>query len=224
MTPRAGVAAALTCTVLAGGVLITGCGAKTPDYQSIWTTNSIPTTTTPPEDLVPVAKYLEDKGVTVEALAPNAIPDLRVSIPIPKGWSKRENPKLPATTEVIGKGENYPRAILAVFKLTGDFDAAELVRHGLVDAELSQNFNRLDSSTADYHGFPSAMVQASHDLNGQRLHSWFRMVVATGGATGSPPSNERYLVQLTVVSLSNQAAAQAADAEEIMNGFTVAAK
>lgn len=205
---------------LAGGMLTTGCGAKTPDYQSVWATSSTPTTTTPPEDLVPIAKYLEEHQVSGEAVAPNAIPDLRVSIPIPKGWSKRENPKLPPTTEVIGKGDKFPRAILTVFKLTGDFDPAELAPHGLVDPELAQNFTPLDSSTADYRGFPSAMVQGNLDLDGKRMQSWFRVVVATG----SPPANQRYLVQLTIAGLSNQAAAQAADVEEIMKGFTVAAK
>ncbi|MEO8815605.1 MAG: LpqN/LpqT family lipoprotein [Mycobacterium sp.] len=205
---------------LTGGALTTGCGAKTPDYQSVWATSSTPTTTTAPEDLVPISKYLEDHQINGQAVAPNAIPDLRVSIPTPKGWSKRENPKLPKTTEVIGKGDKFPRAILTVFKLNGDFDPAELAKHGLVDTEATQNFTPLDSSTADYGGFPSTMVQGSLDLEGQRMQSWYRVVVATG----SPPDNQRYLVQLTIASFSGQAAAQAADVEEIMKGFTVAAK
>ncbi len=153
-------------------------------------------------------------------MAPNSLTDLTVSIPTPKGWSKRKNPKLPPTTEVIGKGDKYPTAILTVFKLNGNVDAAEVVKHGLADAELSQNFHRLDSSAADFHGFPSAMLQGSHDLDGQRVHSWFRLVVATG----SPPASQRYLVQLSIITLADQAAAHAADVETIINGFTVAAK
>ncbi len=150
-----------------------------------------------------------------------------MSLPTPPGWSRKQNAKLPATTVVIGKGDTFPRAVLAVFKLTGDFvnsgyDPAEAVKHGLVETELQPNFHRLEASTADYQGFPSAMVQGSHDLNGQRLHSWFRMVLPIGG----PPSRERYLVQLSVISLADPAAAEAAaaDAKQIMDGFVVAAK
>src|SRR6201999_222617 len=40
----------------------TGCGAETPDYQSVWSTSSKPTPTTaaPNAAPVPIAKFLED--------------------------------------------------------------------------------------------------------------------------------------------------------------------
>lgn len=210
--------AALACTTLAGAV--TGCGTKTPDYQSIWSSGSTTTTTEAPQAPVTVGRYLEDKGVVAEAVAPKALTDLTVSIPTPPGWTKKENPMLPATTLVIGKGENLPRAILSVVKLNGDFDSREAIKHGVVDAQLSKNFRLLDASNEDYQGFPSSMVQGTHDMEGQRLHSWFRMVIATGSA----PADQRYLVQLAVTSLNDQAPKQAADVEAIMDGFTVAAK
>lgn len=198
-----------------------GCGAKTPDYQSIWTNGTATTTTSEtPEAPVTVGRYLEDQGVAAEAVAPNAPTDLTVSIPTPAGWTKKENPMLPATTLVLGKGEKYPRAILSVVKLTGDFDANEAIRHGVVDAQLTPKFRLLDASNEDYQGFPSSMVQGTHDMNGERLHSWFRMVIATGSA----PANQRYLVQLAVTAPADEAPKQAADVEAIMNGFTVAAK
>ncbi|HEU4363054.1 MAG TPA: LpqN/LpqT family lipoprotein [Mycobacterium sp.] len=219
MRAPARVAALLACTALT-----VGCGPKTPDYQAIWTTTSKPASATTAEAPVPVAKYLEDSGVGVEQVAPGSLTDLTVSIPTPPGWSKRQDPNLPPGTQVIGQGDKYPSAILTVFKLTGNVNAAEVVKHGLTDATLSRNFHRLDSSTADFHGFPSAMVQGSHDLGSQRVHTWFRMVVATGRATGSPPAGQHYLVQLTIVTLADQAAKQAADVEAVINGFTVAAK
>jgi hypothetical protein len=43
-------------------------------------------------------------------------------------------------------------------------------------------------------------------------------------ATGSAPAQQRYLVQLAVTSLADQAAPDAADVEAIIKGFTVAAK
>lgn len=216
MTPPARAAvAALACVALT-----VGCGgSKTPDYQAIWETGPATTTATP-EPPVAFGKYLQDQGITGEPVAPDSLTDLKVSIPTPAGWSKRENPKLPETTEVIAAGDNYPSAILTVFKLTGDFDPRDVAKHGTGEVELSPNFTRLDASKADFHGFPSAMVQGSHDLGGQRVHSWLRMVVATG----APPANQRYLVQLTIMTLADQAAAQAADVEQIIDGFTVAAK
>ncbi|MCV7382768.1 LpqN/LpqT family lipoprotein [Mycolicibacter longobardus] len=209
----------MACAALIAAV--SGCGAKTPDYQSIWTNGTATTTTSEtPEAPVTVGRYLEDQGVAAEAVAPNAPTDLTVSIPTPAGWTKKENPMLPATTLVLGKGEKYPRAILSVVKLTGDFDANEAIRHGVVDAQLTPKFRLLDASNEDYQGFPSSMVQGTHDMNGERLHSWFRMVIATGSA----PANQRYLAQLAVTAPADEAPKQAADVEAIMNGFTVAAK
>jgi hypothetical protein len=216
---RWAVVAALACTTLAGTA--TGCGTKTPDYQSIWSSGGSTTTTTESsEPPVTVGRFLEDQGVGAEAVAPNALTDLTVSIPTPAGWTKKENAMLPATTLVIGKGDKLPRAILSVVRLNGDFDAREAIKHGVVDAQLSKNFRLLDASNEDYQGFPSSMVQGTHDMEGQRLHSWFRMVIATGSA----PASQRYLVQLAVTSFNDQAPKQAADVEAIMNGFTVAAK
>jgi hypothetical protein len=195
------------------------CGPKTIDYQSIWTTSSTPTTTTP-GPAVPIGQYLESEGVSGKPVAPNTLTDLTVSIPTPPGWEKYDNPNLSPDTEAIAKGGTFPIAMLTVFALQGDFDAAEAVKHGYDDAQLSQNFKKLDASTADFHGFPSAMIQGSYDLGDKRLHSWSRIVIATG----SPPANQRYLVQLTITTLADQAAAQAPDVEAIIHGFTVAAK
>ena len=43
---------------------------------------------------------------------------------------------------MIAKGDTYPTAMLMVFKLNGDFDVNEAIKHGYVDAELSENFKR----------------------------------------------------------------------------------
>lgn len=221
MKARPALAAALACAVPACLVLLAGCGAKSPDYQSLWTTSATATTTATPEPLTTIGQYLQARSVTAEPVAPGSLPDLTVSIPTPPGWSKRTGPKLPATTEVIGKGDRFPRALLTAMRLAGgEFDPAIAIQHGMVDAGLAKNFTQLDSSIADYHGFPSVMVQGSHDLDGQRVQSWFRMVIATG----APPTKLQYLVQLTIITLASQAKAQAADIETIIKGFTVAPK
>jgi Probable lipoprotein LpqN len=203
---------------LALGVLAVGCGPKTPDYQSIWTSSS--TTTTSTEAPVPFAQYLESSGVTGEAVAPDKLTDLTVSIPTPRGWKAVDKPNIPPTTEAIGKDGNFPEAMLMVFKLNGDFDPTDLVKHGNSDARLADNFKLLDQSGADFHGFPSTMIEGSYDLGGQRLHTYNRIVIPTGPA----PAHQRYMVQLSVTSLAVQAAPDAADIQEIIHGLTVVAK
>jgi hypothetical protein len=201
---------------------VVACGPKAPDYQSIWSTSSTATTTTTTRTAKPepLSKYLEKIGVRGQQVAPGTLPDLIVSIPTPAGWSPYTNPKITPETVMLSKGGKYPTARLVVFKLTGDFDPAEVVKHGNDDAQLFENFKQLDASSDNYDGFPSSMIQGSYDLEGTRLHSWNRIVIPTG----SPPANQRYLVQLTITGLADQAVAQSNDIEAIIRGFTVKAK
>lgn len=222
MTLRPGAAPTLRdcAAAVALLLLVAACGTETPDYQSIWTTpatSATPTTTGAP---VPISTYLDSVGVTGEPIAPDKLTDLTVTLPRPPGWGTYNNPNFVPGTEAIAKANTYPTAMVLVFKLTGNFDTAEAIRHGYADAELSQNFHRLNASTEDFHGFPSAMIEGSYDLNGQRLHSYNRIVIATGSA----PPGQRYLVQLTVTTIANQAVAQSADLEAIIRGFAVAAR
>ena len=207
-------AAAAALAVIAA----TGCGAETPDYHSVWSTSSAtptPTTTGAP---VPIAKFLEDAGVNGESVAPDKLTDLTVTMPRPKGWQQYSNPNFAPGTQVIAKGDTYPTAMLVVLKLNGDFDVNEAIKHGYADAELSQNFKRLNASTDNWHGFPSSMIEGSYDLNDRRMHSYNRIVVATG----APPTNQRYLVQFTVTGYAEKAAEEAPDIEAVIGGFNVA--
>ena len=121
---------------------------------------------------------------------------------------------------MLSKGGKFPTARLVAFRLRGDFDAAQVIKHGNDDARLFENFKQLDASGAPYDGFPSSMIQGSYDLDGVRLHSLNRIVIATG----SPPGDQRYLVQLTITSLADQAVAESSGIEAIIHGFVVAAK
>jgi hypothetical protein len=196
------------------------CGPKAPDYQSILSKSSTTSTTTTTEKPVPLSQYLESIGVNGQQVAPSTLTDLTVSMPTPPGWSPYTNPKIRSETVIISKDGKYPTARLVVFKLRGDFDPAQVIKHGNDDAQLFENFKQLDASTAPFNGFPSSMIQGSYDLDGTRLHSWNRIVIPTG----SPPAKQRYLVQLTITSLADQAAAQSTDIEAIIHGFVVAAK
>jgi len=206
-------AAAATLVVLAAS----GCGAEQPDYHSLWTTSSTTAPPTSAEAPVPIGKFLEDAGVTGEPIAPQKLPDLTVTMPRPTGWQQYNNPNFAPGTQMIAKGDTYPTAMLLVFKLTGDFDVNEAVKHGYADAELSQNFKQLNASTDNWHGFPSSMIEGSYDLNGRRMHSYNRIVFPTG----APPANQRYLVQFTVTGYAEKAAEEAPDIEAVIAGFDV---
>jgi Probable lipoprotein LpqN len=206
--------AAVTLIVLAAS----GCGAEAPDYQSVWSTSPTTTTSTTDEAPVPIAAYLEQAGVQGELLPPEKLTDLTVTMPTPPGWQPYANPNLAPGTRAIAKGDTYPMAMLLVLRLTGDFDVKEAIKHGYADAEASENFKRLNASTDHWKGFPSSMIEGSYDLNGRRMHSYNRIVIATG----SPPANARYLVQFTVTGYAEKAAEEAPDIESIIAGFNVA--
>jgi hypothetical protein len=213
-----GISAAAVVVAL----FVAGCAPEPPDYRAVLTpsptTSATTTTTSKP---VPLSKYLQDNGVSGKQVAPGSLTDLTVSIPTPPGWTRFDDPKkIAPETVMISKGGKYPTARLVVFALHGNFDPAQVAKHGNDDAQLFENFKQLDVSTADYNGFPSSMMQGSYDLDGTRLHSWNRIVIPTG----SPPASQRYLVQLTITSLAEQAAAQAPDIESIIHGFVVAAR
>ncbi|MDT5347386.1 MAG: hypothetical protein QOH91_673 [Mycobacterium sp.] len=201
---------------------VAGCAPKPPDFQSILTTttSAAVTMTTTTGKPVPVSQYLESIGVTGQPVAPEDLKDLTVSIPTPPGWSRANNPKIAPQTVMLSKGGNFPTARLVVFRLRGDFDPAQVIKHGNDDAQLFENFKQLNASNADYNGFPSSMIEFSHDVDSTRQHSWNRIVIPTG----SPPDKQRYLVQLTITSLASETVTYSSDIEAIIRGFVVAAK
>lgn len=210
-------------TVALVAIAIAGCGAKTVDYQSVWSTTSSPTPTAT-EHPVPIATYLEGVGVTGTQVPPDKLTDLTVTLPTPKGWEQYSNSNLAPGTRVIAKGDTYPTAMLIVFRLNGDFDAAEAVKHADGDAKLSANFKQLNASTASWRGFPSSMIEGTYDLNGQRMHSYNRIVIATGAPQPPAAAGQRYLVQVTVTGYDIKATADAPDIEAIISGFDIATK
>lgn len=206
-----------------------GCGPQTAEYSPIKASSTTAaaettedtaaadsTSTTP----TPIADYLESVGVTGEQVALDKLTDLTVTLPRPKGWTKYANPNLSPGTEAIARNNTYPTAMVMVFRLNGNFDVAEALTHADSSAEMSQNFTKLNYSEADFKGFPSSMIEGSYDLNGERLHTYNRIVIPVTPA----PRFQRYLVQFTVTSLAQQAAPQAAEIESVIGGFSVAVK
>jgi hypothetical protein len=195
-----------------------GCSAHTADYSSVWTSSPAVTTMAPPTSPTPIAQYLSSVGVTGEQVALDKLTDLTVTLPRPPGWTTYANPNFSPGTEAIAKNNTYPTAMVMVFKLDGNFDIPAALEHADDDAELSRNFNRLNYSNADFAGFPSAMIEGSYDHSEDRLHTYNRIVFPVTSKF------DRYLVQFTVTTLADQAAAQAPDVEKVIGGFSVAVK
>jgi hypothetical protein len=212
----------ITAAVLAATVGAVGCGTRTADYSSIVTTSAkstedTETTSTTP---TPIAQYLASAGVVGQQIPLDKLTDLTVTLPRPPGWSTYDNPNFSPGTEAIAKNNNYPTALLMVFKLDGDFDVQAALKHADASAELSRNFTKLHSSSDDFKGFPSSMIEGSYDLGQKRLHSYNRVVIPVTPA----PRFERYLVQLTITTMADQAAALAPDVGQIINGFDITVK
>jgi hypothetical protein len=214
----------LTASVALCAAALTGCGPATPDYQSIWSTTPTTTTSSDAKPLIPFSEYLENVGVTGAPVAPGKLTDLTIDVPSPEGWQPYVNANLSPGTRTIAKGDTYPTAMIIVFQLNGDFDVAEALKHAGADAKMSENFKELNASDSNFKGFPSSMIEGSYDLNGQRMQSYNRIVIATGTPVRPDVPGQRYLVQLTVTSFADQAEANGPDIEKIISGFTVAAK
>jgi Probable lipoprotein LpqN len=215
-------AASGAAAVVAAVLVLSACGSKTPDYQSIWSSSN-PTTTSPTptstEAPIPFSDFLERLGVTGEPIPPDKLTGVTVTMPRPKSWQQYSNPSSSPGTVVIARNNTFPTAILITFKLHGDFDVGDAIKHANADAMMSKNFTKLNESYADFQGFPSAMIEGSYDNDkGERLHSYNRVVIpVTPG-----PAFQRYLVQLTVTSRADQAVADADDVQAIIDGFKVA--
>lgn len=198
----------------------TACGSPTPDYSSVWSSSPTSATSTTSTSPTPIAQYLEGVGVTGEPVPLDKLTDLKVTLPQPAGWVKYSNANLSPATQVIAKNNTYPTATLIIFKLNGNFDVGEAIKHANVDAEISQNFTKLNSSDADFNGFPSAMIEGSYDQPGGRVHTYNRIVIPVTGA----PDFRRYLVQFTVTGMADKAAEQAPEIQQVIDGFDVAVK
>jgi hypothetical protein len=205
---------------------VAGCGPSAPDYKSIWTTPTSTTATSAPgtDQPISISTWFENAGVTGAPVAPDKLTDLTVTMPQPPGWKPYFNTNLAPGTRTIAKGDTYPTAMLLVFQLQGNFDVAEAMKHANGDALMSENFKQLNASTANFRGFPSSMIEGSYDLNGQRMQSYNRIVIADGTPARPNLPGQKYLVQLTVTAFANEARVDGPDIETIIKGFTVAKK
>lgn len=197
---------------------VTACGPRTADYTTLLPSSSTATTTTTAATPTPIAQYLSGVGVTGQQVPLDKLTNLTVTLPRPEGWTTYSNPNFSPGTEAIAKNNTYPTAMVMVFKLEGNnFDVPAAMKHANDDALLAQNFTQLNFSSDDFDGFPSSMIEGSYDHLGTRLHTYNRVVIPVTSTF------ERYLVQFTVTTLAEQAAAAAPDVQKVIEGFSVSA-
>ena len=209
----------IAAAVLVVAATVTACGAKTADYTTLLPSSPTSTaTSTSAATPTPIAQYLNGVGVTGAQVPLDKLTDLTVTLPRPPGWTKYSNPNFSPGTEAIAKNNTYPTAMVMVFKLDGNFDLPAAMKHANDDALLAKGFVKLNFSDKDFNGFPSSMIEGSYDHLGTRLHTYNRVVIPV------TPTFDRYLVQFTVTTLADQAAAAAPDVEQVIAGFTVTVK
>jgi hypothetical protein len=216
-------------TAIAGAALlvaltVAGCSPSAPDYRSIWQTTTTSATPTSTDKPISISTYFDNIGVTGAPVAPDKLTDLTVVVPSPPGWKPYVNANLSPGTRTIARGDTYPTAMLLVFQLDGNFDPTEALKHADGDAKLSKDFKQLNASADNFRGFPSAMIEGTYDLNGQRMQSYNRVVIASGTPARANLPGQKYLIQLTVTAFADQAQADGPDIEAIIKGFTVKAK
>ena len=209
----------IAAAVLVVAATVTACGAKTADYTTLLPSSPTSTaTSTSAATPTPIAQYLNGVGVTGAQVPLDKLTDLTVTLPRPPGWTKYSNPNFSPGTEAIAKNNTYPTAMVMVFKLSGNFDLPAAMKHANDDALLAKGFTKLNSSDKDFDGFPSSMIEGSYDHLGTRLHTYNRVIVPVTATF------DRYLVQFTVTTLADQAAASAPDVEKVIAGFSVSVK
>ena len=213
----------ITCAALVVAAILTACGAKNADYTTL-----LPSSPTSSSDSskpasasaspTPIAQHLNSVGVTGAQVPLDTLTALTVTLPRPPGWTTYSNPNFSPGTEAIAKNNTYPTAIVMVFKLDGNFDVPAAMKHANDDAHLATGFTELNSSEQDFMGFPSSMIEGSYEHLGTRLHTYNRVVIPV------TPKFDRYLVQFTVTTRADQAAAAAPDIGKVIEGFSVAVK
>ncbi|WP_299558381.1 LpqN/LpqT family lipoprotein [uncultured Mycolicibacterium sp.] len=177
-----------------------------------------------PEAVIPattgtIHEYLAEQGVRLEPQSANGFRALSIVLPMPRGWSHVPDPNVPDAFAVIadrvgGDGLYSSNAQLVVYRLIGDFDPREAIRHGFVDALQLPVWNTTDQSMADFYGMPSSLIEGTYRDSSLMLNTSRRHVIADTGT-------ERYLVSLAVNTSVEQAVAAAEATDAIVNGFRV---
>lgn len=183
-----------------------------------------PVTAPPGPPLVPATSgtltdYFHEKNVALEPQNPRTFTALKITLPMPTGWTQVPDPNVPDAFAVIadragGDGLYTSNAQVVIYKLIGDFDPREAITHGFVDSQTLPNWQSTDGAMAYSGGFPTSVIEGTYRQNDMVLNTSRRHVIATTGP-------DKYLVSLAVTTAANQAVAAASATDAIVTGFGV---
>lgn len=168
-----------------------------------------------------IRDYLSSKNVAMEPQTATNFSALNIVLPRPTGWTQVPDPNVPDAFAVIadrvgGDGLYTSNAQVVVYKLVGDFDPREAIRHGFVDSQQLTAWRATGGSIAEVGGVPTSIIEGTYRENNMTLNTSRRHIIATSGT-------DRYLVSLSVTTAESQSVAAAAATDAIVNGFRVAA-
>lgn len=168
-----------------------------------------------------IRDYLSSVNVGMEPQTPANFSALNIVLPRPTGWTQVPDPNVTDAFAVIadrvgGDGLYSSNAQVVVYKLIGDFDPREAIRHGYVDSQQLSAWRATGGSIAEVGGVPTSIIEGTYRENNMTLNTSRRHIVATSGT-------DRYLVSLSVTTAESQSVAAAAATDAIVNGFRVAA-
>jgi hypothetical protein len=145
---------------------------------------------------------------------------LDITLPMPPRWTPVPDPNVVDPFTVIadrsGSSLYTSNAQVVVYKLVGDFDPGDAIRHSFLDSRQLPGWRTTNAALADFGGFPSSVTEGTYRQDGMALHTSRRDVIATAGG-------DRYLVSLAVTTAAARAVAEASATGAIVNGFRVAA-
>lgn len=176
-----------------------------------------------PPALVPASSgtlrdYFAAKQVHLEAQRPETLTALKITLPMPPGWTRVPDPNVPDAFAVIADrrtGALYtPNAQVVVYRLVGSFDPSEAITHGFVDCQQLFAWQPTNASLAEFGGFPSSIIEGTYRQNDMTLNTSQRHVIV-------PTGTDSYLVTLTVTTGAGQSVGNAPATDAIVNGFRV---
>lgn len=176
-----------------------------------------------PPTLVPATSgtlrdYFGARDVHLEAQLPETLTALKITLPMPPGWTRVPDPNVPDAFAVIADrrtGSLYtPNAQVVVYRLVGHFEAQEAITHGFVDCQQLFTWQTTNASLAEFGGFPSSLIEGTYRQNDMTLNTSQRHVIV-------PSDTDSYLVTLTVTTGAGQSVGNAPATDAIVNGFRV---
>lgn len=172
-----------------------------------------------PDNSSSIRDFLKSKNVAMEPQNPRDFKALHIVLPMPQGWSQVPDPNVPDAFAVIadrvgGDGLYTSNAQVVIYKLVGDFDPREAIRHGFVDSQQLTAWRPTDGRISVINDVPTSWIEGTYRENNMTLNTSRHNLFTTVGP-------DRYLVSLAVTTGAAVSVASGEATDAIINGFKV---